>query len=228
MNVIILGGGRIGSVIALDLANDKKYNVTICDINEIILKKISERFSNISTIKKDISKSEEVTSVVNKFDMVINAMPGFMGFKTAKAIIKAKKNSVCISFYKEDPFQLDKLALKNNVTMIMDCGLYPGMGSALIMQSSMELDKIDSILTYVGGLPQIREWPSEYKAVFSPIDVIEEYIRPARFIVNGGLKEKPALSDSEYIFFPKIGTLEAFNTDGLRTMIKTINASNMK
>ena len=82
MNVIILGGGRIGSVIALDLANDKKYNVTICDINEIILKKISERFSNISTIKKDISKSEEVTSVVNKFDMVINAMPGFIGFKT--------------------------------------------------------------------------------------------------------------------------------------------------
>ena len=50
MNVIILGGGRIGSVIALDLANDKKYNVTICDINEIILKKISERFFNISSL----------------------------------------------------------------------------------------------------------------------------------------------------------------------------------
>ena len=228
MNVIILGGGRVGSIIALDLANDKKYNVTICDINEILLKKISARCSNISTIRKDISKPEDVTSLVNTYDVVINAVPGFMGFETAKAIIKAKKNSICISFYKEDPFQLDKLALKNNVTMIMDCGLYPGMGSALIMQASMELDKIDSILTYVGGLPQIREWPSEYKAVFSPIDVIEEYIRPARFIVNGGLKEKPALSDSEYIFFPKIGTLEAFNTDGLRTMIKTINASNMK
>jgi len=228
MNIIILGGGRIGSVIALDLANDKKNNVTICDINEIILKKISKRCSKISTIKKDISKPEDVTSLVNKFDMVINAMPGFIGFKTAKAIIKAKKNSVCISFYKEDPFQLDKLAQKNNVTMIMDCGLYPGMGSALIMQASMEFDKIDSILTYVGGLPQIREWPSEYKAVFSPIDVIEEYIRPARFIVNGREKVKPALSDSEYIFFPKIGTLEAFNTDGLRTMIKTIHASNMK
>jgi len=199
MNVIILGGGRVGSVIALDLANDKKYNVTICDINDIILKKISAQCSNISTIKRDISKPENVTSLVSNYDMVINAVPGFMGFKTAKAIIKAKKNSICISFYKEDPFQLDKLALKNNVTMIMDCGLYPGMGSALIMQTSMKLDKIDSILTYVGGLPQVREWPSEYKAVFSPIDVIEEYMRPARIKVNGKEIVKPALSDSEYI-----------------------------
>ena len=192
------------------------------------MKKISSQCSNISTIRRDISKPENVTSLVHDYDMVINAVPGFMGFKTAKAIIKAKKNSICISFYKEDPFQLDKLALKNNVTMIMDCGLYPGMGSALIMQTTMKLDKIDSILTYVGGLPQIREWPSEYKAVFSPIDVIEEYIRPARIKVDGIEKVKPALSDSEYIFFPKIGTLEAFNTDGLRTMIKTINATNMK
>jgi len=160
--------------------------------------------------------------------MVINAVPGFIGFKTAKAIIKAKKNSICISFYEEDPFQLDKLARKNNVTMIIDCGLYPGMGSALIMQVSKRLDKIDSILTYVGGLPEIREWPSEYKAVFSPKDVIEEYIRPARFMENGIEKIRPALSDPEYIFFPKIGTLEAFNTDGLRTMLKTINAPNIK
>ena len=228
MNVIVLGGGRVGSVIALDLANDKKYNVTVCDINDITLKKVSAQCSNISTIKGDIYKPENVTSLVNNYDMVVNAVPGFMGFKTAKAIIKAKKNSVCISFYKEDPFQLDKLAQKNDVTMIMDCGLYPGMGSALIMQASMKLDKIDSILTYVGGLPQIREWPSEYKAVFSPIDVIEEYIRPARIKVNGMEKVEPALSDSEYIFFPKIGTLEAFNTDGLRTMIKTITAANMK
>jgi len=228
MDVILLGGGLVGGPIALDLANDKKYNVTVCDKNEITLKKLSTRCSDISTIKKNISNPKNVTSLVNQYDMVINAVPGFIGFKTAKAIIKAKKNSICISFYEEDPFQLDKLARKNNVTMIIDCGLYPGMGSALIMQVSKRLDKIDSILTYVGGLPEIREWPSEYKAVFSPKDVIEEYIRPARFMENGIEKIRPALSDPEYIFFPKIGTLEAFNTDGLRTMLKTINAPNIK
>jgi lysine 6-dehydrogenase len=102
------------------------------------------------------------------------------------------------------------------------------MGSALIMHVARKLDKVDSVLTYVGGLPEIREWPSEYKAVFSPIDVIEEYIRPARYIENGSEVVRPALSDPECIFFPKIGTLEAFNTDGLRTLAATIDAPNLK
>lgn len=151
-----------------------------------------------------------------------------MGFKTAIAIIKAGKNCVCIAFYEEDPFELDQLAKENNVTMIMDCGVYPGMGSALIMHKCMQLDKIENVLTFVGGLPEVREWPSEYKAVFSPIDVIEEYIRPARYIENGHEIIRPALSDPEYIFFPKIGTLEAFNTDGLRTLATTIDSPNLK
>ncbi len=165
---------------------------------------------------------------MKNFDLVVNAVPGFMGFETAKAIISAGKSCACIAFYEEDPFQLDQLAKENNVTMIMDCGVYPGMGSALIMNMAMRLDRVESVLTYVGGLPEIREWPSEYKAVFSPIDVIEEYIRPARYIENGFEVVRPALSDPEYLFFPKIGTLEAFNTDGLRTLAKTIDAPNLK
>jgi saccharopine dehydrogenase-like NADP-dependent oxidoreductase len=112
--------------------------------------------------------------------------------------------------------------------MVMDCGVYPGMGSVLIMNTALQLDRVDSVLTYVGGLPVIREWPSEYKAVFSPVDVIEEYIRPARYIENGFEVVRPALSDPEYLFFPKIGALEAFNTDGLRTLARRLDAPNMK
>lgn len=79
-----------------------------------------------------------------------------------------------------------------------------------------------------GGLPLVREWPYEYKAVFSPIDVIEEYVRPARLVENGQVVTRSALSDPEYIHFPEIGTLEAFNTDGLRSMINTLDIPNMK
>ena len=102
------------------------------------------------------------------------------------------------------------------------------MGSALIMAATQKLDTTHSVLTYIGGLPITREWPSEYKAVFSPIDVIEEYIRPARYIENGCEVVRPALSDPEFEFFSETGTLEAFNTDGLRTLSRTINAPNMK
>jgi saccharopine dehydrogenase-like NADP-dependent oxidoreductase len=90
------------------------------------------------------------------------------------------------------------------------------------------LDKTESVLIYVGGLPVIREFPYEYKAGFSPTDVIEEYTRPARYIENGQMIIRPALSEPEFINFPEIGTLEAFNSDGLRTLAFTLNAPNMK
>ncbi len=228
MKIIILGAGLVGGPMAIDLNNDDKFEVTVADYSEEALNSIKVKCPGLSIIQKDLSNPKDVTLLVSEYDLVVNAVPGFMGFKTAKAIIKAGKNCACIAFYEEDPFELDQLAKENNVTMIMDCGVYPGMGSALIMDVVRKLDKVESVLTYVGGLPEIREWPSEYKAVFSPIDVIEEYIRPARYIENGFEVVRPALSDPEYIFFPKIGTLEAFNTDGLRTLATTINAPNLK
>lgn len=228
MKIIVLGAGLVGAPMAMDLNTENNIDVTVADLNSEALNSLKIKCPDISVIQKDLSNPHDVSELVSHYDFVVNAVPGFMGFETAKAIISAAKSCACIAFYEEDPFQLDQLAKENDVTMIMDCGLYPGMGSALIMNRAMRLDKVDSVLTYVGGLPEIREWPSEYKAVFSPIDVIEEYIRPARYIENGFEIVRPALSDPEYVFFPKIGTLEAFNTDGLRTLAKTIDAPNLK
>jgi saccharopine dehydrogenase-like NADP-dependent oxidoreductase len=151
-----------------------------------------------------------------------------MGFQTLKAVIEAKKNVVDIAFFSEDPFLLDELAKRNKVTAIVDCGVSPGMSSILAGYVNELLDETHNVRIYVGGLPEDREWPYEFKAGFSPIDVIEEYIRPARYIENGKICVKPALSDPERMDFPGVGTLEAFNTDGLRTLLKTIPARNMK
>ena len=228
MKIIVLGAGLVGGPMAIDLSQDERFEVAVADLSEGALNRLKEKRPGLTAIRKNLSNPDDVTALVSDYDLVVNAVPGFMGFETAKAIIKAGKNCACIAFYEEDPFELDTLAKENNVTMIMDCGVYPGMGSALIMDAARKLDEVDSILTFVGGLPEIREWPSEYKAVFSPIDVIEEYVRPARYIENGFEVVRPALSDPEYVFFPKIGTLEAFNTDGLRTLARTIDAPNMK
>lgn len=228
MNVIVLGSGLVGGPMAIDLNKEEKFQVTVADVNADVLNKIKNKCPELTMLQKDLSNPDDVTALVKDYDLVVNSVPGFMGYETAKAIIKAGKDCACIAFYEEDPFELDALCKEYNVTMIMDCGVYPGMGSALIMDVTLSLDKTDSVLTYVGGLPEIREWPSEYKAVFSPIDVIEEYIRPARYIENGFDVVRPALSDPEYIYFPKIGTLEAFNTDGLRTLAQTIEAPNLK
>jgi lysine 6-dehydrogenase len=114
------------------------------------------------------------------------------------------------------------------VTAIVDCGVAPGTSNLLVGHVHHLLDETETVLIYVGGLPEKRTWPCEYKAVFSPADVIEEYTRPARYVENGALVTRPALSDPEIIDFPRIGTLEAFNTDGLRTLATTIDAPNKK
>ncbi|MEP2670411.1 MAG: saccharopine dehydrogenase C-terminal domain-containing protein [Cyclobacteriaceae bacterium] len=222
-NIIVLGSGLVGKVMALDLAND--FNVTATDLNQETLNSFKD--SNVKTLQLDFSKIDELKKAIEPFDLVVGAVPGFMGFQTAKAVIEAGKNMVDISFFPEDPFLLDDLAKKNNVTIVTDCGVAPGMGNIILGYHNQRM-KIEKYECLVGGLPVVREWPYEYKAVFSPIDVIEEYIRPARYVQNNALVVKEALSDPENVHFDGVGTLESWNSDGLRSLIKTMpNIPNM-
>ncbi|MEI7980041.1 MAG: saccharopine dehydrogenase C-terminal domain-containing protein [Bacteroidota bacterium] len=227
MKVIVLGAGLVGGPMAIDLSKDPGFEVTLADINNESLKKVSDRFP-VKVVEKDLMDPEGVKRLVSEYDLAVNAVPGFMGFQTLRAILEAGKNVVDIAFFAEDPFQLDELAKKMNVTAIMDIGVAPGMCNVLIGYADHLLDETEEVLYFVGGLPEVREWPWEYRAVFSPIDVIEEYTRPARYIENGRRIVKPALSDPELLNFPGIGTLEAFNTDGLRSLADTIKCPNMK
>ncbi|MBL4655902.1 MAG: saccharopine dehydrogenase NADP-binding domain-containing protein [Bacteroidia bacterium] len=221
--IIVLGAGLVGKTIAIDLAQD--HEVTSVDINEEVLHEIAVDHK-IDTIKADLSDHVNTKKIIQDYDLVIGAVPGFMGFNTLKAVIEAGKNIVDISFFPEDPFELDKLATDNEVVAIVDCGVAPGM-SNMIMGYHNEQMEVETFKCFVGGLPLNPEWPWKYKAVFSPIDVLEEYIRPARYIENGEQVVKPALTDPEIIDFGPAGKLEAFNTDGLRTLAKTMKAPNM-
>jgi len=227
MKIIVLGAGLVGAHMAIDLAKDSEFKVSLADLSDHALMKIDNQHP-IKTVQIDLSQPEEVKTLVSGYDMVVSAVPGYMGFQILKSIIEAGKNVVDIAFFPEDPFGLDKLAKENDVTAIVDCGVAPGMSNILIGHVDSLLDKTEQVLIYVGGLPEIREWPYEYKAPFSPIDVIEEYMRPARYVENGQLVIRPALSEPELIYFPEVGTLEVFNTDGLRSLAKTIDAPNMK
>jgi saccharopine dehydrogenase-like NADP-dependent oxidoreductase len=226
MKVIVLGAGLVGAPMAFDLAKNGEFEVTVADKDLKSLKKF-ELFPEISTIQSNLSEPETIKELVKDFDFVLSAIPGFMGFQTLQAVIEAGKNIIDIAFFPENLFDLDQLAKEKGVIAISDIGVAPGMSNVLIGYVDHLLDRTDKAVTYVGGLPKIRQWPWEYKAVFSPIDVIEEYTRPARYIENGKMITKPALSDPELLNFPNIGTLEAFNSDGLRSLAETINCPNM-
>lgn len=225
--IIVLGAGLVGKAIAIDLC--RNFKVTSVDIDDKVLQELSENFP-INTVKADLSSQQKVKEIIAGFDLVIGAVPGFMGFEVLKTVVACGKSIVDISFFDEDrfdPFELDQLAREKKVTAVIDCGVAPGMSNIILgyQQQRMEVEHFEC---YVGGLPKVRTWPFQYKAPFSPIDVLEEYTRPARTRENGEMVTKPALSDPEYLDFEEVGTLEAFNTDGLRTLLKTMPVPNMK
>ncbi|MCY1719670.1 saccharopine dehydrogenase NADP-binding domain-containing protein [Prolixibacteraceae bacterium Z1-6] len=216
--IVVLGAGLVGSTIAIDLS--KNHSVTSVDQNIESFKKF-DKYPSIKTVQADLSVSETIKSIVADFDLVIGAVPGFMGYQTMKAVIEAGKNMVDISFMPEDFMSLNGLAQKHKVIVVADCGVAPGMGNIILGHHNKQMN-VKKYECLVGGLPVIREWPYEYKAVFSPIDVIEEYIRPARYIQNYEMITKEALSDPELVHFDEVGTLESWNSDGLRSLLQTM------
>ncbi len=219
MKIAVLGAGMVGSVIAIDLSKD--HQVTSFDINQNNLNLLNQRFG-INCKQANLSMFDDYAEMLAGFDMVVSAVPGFMGYRALEAIINAGKDVVDISFFPENALDLHQLAFKKQVTAIVDCGVAPGMSNLVLGYYDTQM-KISSFECMVGGLPKMRVKPFEYKAPFSPVDVLEEYTRPARYVENGHIVTKPAMSDTELIDFEKVGTLESFNTDGLRSILFTMN-----
>ena len=224
--IVVLGAGMVGSAMAIDLA--KNHDITITDFDQKVLNKVKEKCQSLQTLHLDVTNKYGLQKAIEPFDLVICAVPGFLGYKTLKTIIQAKRNVIDISFFPENALDLDQLAKDNDVTAIVDCGVAPGMDNFILGYYNEKL-KLTDFECLVGGLPKVKKWPFNYKAPFSPIDVIEEYTRPARYVENGKLVIKPALSDCEFIEFDNVGTLESFNSDGLRSIIYTMpHIANMK
>jgi lysine 6-dehydrogenase len=217
--IIIFGAGQIGAAIALDLIEN--HSIVCVDVNRKALEKITKLSAKIETINFDLQQEKDYSALTKGFDLVISAVSGYIGFETLKRILLAKKNVIDASFFPENCFDLHHLAKKNNVYAVVDCGVAPGMDNIILgyLDTKMEVTKFECL---VGGLPSKRIWPFNFKTLFSPIDVIQEYTRPVRYIENGDVVEKAALSDCELMDIKRVGTLEAFNTDGLRTLIKTM------
>ena len=225
-NIIVLGAGMVGSTMAIDMA--KSHKVTLTDLSKSVLEKIQQKHPLIDIKQLDVTDIKSLQGLIKQFDLVICAVPGFLGFQTLKSIIEAEMNVIDISFFPENSLELDALAKKKNITAIVDCGVAPGMDN-IILGHYNEKMKLSHFECLVGGLPKVKTWPFCYKAPFSPIDVIEEYTRPARYVENSVEVVREPLTDCDYVEFDKVGTLESFNSDGLRSIIHTMpHIPNMK
>jgi saccharopine dehydrogenase-like NADP-dependent oxidoreductase len=225
-NVIVLGAGMVGSAMAIDMA--KKHTVTLTDLSQDALDNAKNKCGDLEIHTLDVTDKTKLKETIKQHDLVICAVPGFLGFETLRAIIEAEMDVIDISFFPENSLELHALAKEKNVTAIVDCGVAPGMDN-IILGYYNEKMKLTDFECLVGGLPKVKKWPFCYKAPFSPIDVIEEYTRPARYVENSVEIVREPLTDCEYVEFDGVGTLESFNSDGLRSIIFTMpHIPNMK
>ena len=222
---MVLGGGRVGSAIVRDLAAEEDYSVRVVDVDPVQVEAMTQ--FGAEGVVADLSTPADVSSAVSDADLVVGAVPGFMGYKTVERVLQEGKPIVDISFFPEDAFGLEELAREAGVCCLFDCGIAPGLSNLMLGRLEEHLDETTSFHCLVGGLPVERTWPWEYKAPFSPGDVIEEYTRPARMRHNGVEVTRPALTDVELVTFPGLGSLEAFNTDGLRSLLRTSGTPTM-
>jgi saccharopine dehydrogenase-like NADP-dependent oxidoreductase len=218
MNILVLGGGQQGRVIAGDLARSlPQARVTVADVREPKL----APHSNLSWISADCSDAGALARLMAANDLAVGALPSRFGYATMQAAIEAKRPLVDVSFCSENPLTLDAAARAAGVAILPDCGLAPGL-SHLCCGHAATQGAVEELVIYVGGVAQDASRPFGYVVTWSLEDLLEEYLRPARFVRGGRPQSVPVFSELEKLEVDGAGTMEAFLSDGLRTLIDTL------
>jgi saccharopine dehydrogenase-like NADP-dependent oxidoreductase len=226
--IVIWGAGRVGRGIAADLCRDGQHELTVVDASETALEQVRDRCEGeLRTRCADLSDPAAARASAAEHDLVIGALASRLGMTALRAVIDAGRPYCDISFMEEDPLELDRAAREAGITAVVDCGVAPGLSHMLAQRSVDDLDRADRVTIYVGGVPRERRWPFEYKAGFAPRDVVAEYTRPVHLREHGRETVRPALASRELIDVEGIGTMEAFLTDGLRTLVRSLEVPNL-
>ena len=222
--MLVLGCGNIGSVAAEDLAKTTDYEIVVADNDLKRAENLAKRIGNsrVSAMRLDASDRRGSVRCLKGFDVVLGFLPGKLGYGLARACVEAGTDLVDVSFMAENPLTLNDRASTAGVLIVPDCGLAPGISNVLVGHAAAALDRIDSVHVMVGGLPEKPVPPLEYVITWSPESLIDEYTRNARIIRGRKRVDAEVLSDLETIDFPGVGRLEAFLTDGLRTLLDTL------
>ena len=219
MKILVLGGGAQGAVIAGDLAASlPEASITVADIRRPAL----PARPNLAWIEADCSDPEVVARHLHASDLGVGALPSRLGFAAMRAAIAAGTHLVDVSFSAEDPLALDAEARAAGVTIAPDCGLAPGLSNLLLGQAVRARGTPRAATIMVGGVAEDRTRPYGYVVTWSLDDLMEEYTRPARIVEEGREVSVPVFSGLEQVQVDGVGEMEAFFSDGLRTLIHTL------
>jgi lysine 6-dehydrogenase len=226
MKMLVLGAGLQGSACAYDLLqNPDVVEVRLADIRIHDVEPFLAPYSGKRLIPTPVDVRDEaaVQALMRDSDAVMSALPYYLNYDMAVCAVDAGVHFCDLGGNTEIVFKqktLHERARADNVSVIPDCGLAPGMVNVLAEHGIQQLDSIDAVRIYVGGLPQNPEPPLNYQIVYS-LEGVLDYYTTLSWVLRGGKRARvKALSEREAVEFPApIGTLEAFHTaGGLSTM----------
>ena len=200
MRIHCLGGGLVGSFVTRKL-NEAGMEVHLYDI--------VERETPATFHLGDASAADHSAA-----DFVVNMVPGSIGHRVLNVLHQQGHRIVDLSFSETTPDQLPN----GPGVVLWDVGIAPGLSNMLVALAHRELGVLDNVTIKVGGNPAEPDAEWSYMAPFSPHDVIAEYTRPARIVRDGKSTTVPAMAELHTIN-ANGRTMEAFLTDGLRSLI---------
>lgn len=211
MTIYIFGYGNIGMAIAYALER-LNYRFIVIDRNINKLRYASKQ--GCETCKLDLCKDS-----LPNIRIGITSLPGDVAYNIIIKLLKKGTNLIDTSYYSKDVWTLDKYT--NNVIYIPDTGLAPGLSNILVGRCYSTMYSLDTIHIYVGGISIKPDDILGLALTWSVSDLIDEYIRPARYLKDYKIRKTDPFNITGTIYLPDIGRLEYFITDGLRTMLKT-------
>ena len=222
--VLVIGAGKIGSVVA-ELLAAGGYRVTLADRDQALLAAAegAERgAARPATRRLDIADAGALARALAGQWAVLSAAPYHLTARVAEAARAAGVHYLDLTEDVASTRRIRELAEGAPTAFVPQCGLAPGFISIVAADLARRFDALDSVRLRVGALPAYPSNALNYNLTWSTEGVINEYCEPCEAIVDGRRREVPALEEREE--FALDGVLyEAFNTSGgLGTLCETL------
>jgi saccharopine dehydrogenase-like NADP-dependent oxidoreductase len=224
-DVVFIGLGRVGfRTLKLFKELVRDVHVYVVDSNP----NVGNLISCLSDVEFYLYKPEVINELVRKADLVVTALPSNTAFNIVSDLVRRCVDVVDVSFFSEDPYILEDVVKGCNSTFVPDAGFAPGYTNLVVGYGINLLGNVDSVEVFVGGIPSKPIPPLGYVITWNPLDLIEEYVRPARVVEDFKIKFVDPLETIVDVDLGGLGRFEGFVSDGLRTLLRNVRVRNMR
>ena len=228
--ILIIGAGRSASSLIkylLDKSEAENLLLTIADLSEALANKKTGNHKNARAISFDVCNDQQRKQEIQLADIVISMLPAHLHIEVAKDCVFYKKNMITASYISEEMKSLDVQAKENQIVLMNEIGLDPGIDHMSAMKIMDEIKskggKIILFESFCGGLvaPESDTNLWNYKFTWNPRNVVlAGQGGAAKFIQEGTYKYIPyhkLFRRTEFLEVEGFGRFEAYaNRDSLK------------